>query len=103
MTRVIFGEEARADALGAYRFYEQRRVGLGDRFRSHLDLALSRIQRSPELYPLVHRGLRRRLVERFPYAVYYQIYPGMVFVVAVMHAKQNPRIWKARARSSEPG
>jgi plasmid stabilization system protein ParE len=103
VNRVILGDEARADALDAYRFYEQRRIGLGDRFRAHLDLALSRIQRSPELYPLIYRGVRRRLVERFPYAVYYRIYPGTVFIVAVMHAKQSPRTWKTRARSSEPG
>jgi len=103
VTRIIFAEEARADVLDAYRFYEQRRAGLGDQFRAYLDLALSRIQGRPERYPVIYRDLRRRLVERFPYAVYYRIYPGIVFIVAVMHGKKNPRIWKARTRSNEPG
>ena len=103
MTRIILGEEARADALDAYQFYEQRRAGLGDQFRAHLDLALGRIQSSPDRYPVIYRSVRRRLVERFPYAVYYRTYPGIVFIVAVMHGKQNPRVWKARARAKEPG
>lgn len=103
MTRVILGDEARADALEAYQFYEERRTGLGDRFRTHLDFAIARIQRSPELYPVIHRDLRRRLVERFPFAIYYRIYPGIIFIVAVMHAKQNPRAWKARVSGNEPG
>lgn len=102
MSRIIVGEEARADALDAYRYYEHRRAGLGDRFRAHLDLALSKIQGAPERYPVIYRNVRRRLVERFPYAVYYRTYPGIVFV-AIMHGKQRPGVWKARARSNEPG
>jgi toxin ParE1/3/4 len=52
---------------------------------------------------VIYRKVRRRLVERFPYAVYYRTYPGIVFVVAIMHGKQSPGVWKARARSNEPG
>jgi toxin ParE1/3/4 len=103
VTRIIVGEEARADALDAYRYYEHRRAGVGDRFRAHLDLALSKIQARPERYPVIYRNVRRRLVERFPYAVYYRTYPGIAFVVAIMHGKQSPGVWKARARSNEPG
>jgi toxin ParE1/3/4 len=76
---------------------------LASDFRDHLGFALSRIQTNPEEAPVVYRALRRKLVERFPYAVLYRIYPGLVYVVAVMHAKQNPAIWKLRATSNEPG
>jgi toxin ParE1/3/4 len=100
--RIVFREEARADALSAFSFYEERREGLGERFRDHLGVAITAIQRSPELYSVVHRDLRRRLVERFPYAVFYRLYPGVVVIVAVMHARQNPAMWKRRA-SNERG
>jgi toxin ParE1/3/4 len=101
--RVILADEARADALDAFAFYEGRRPGLGERFREHVNNAISKIQRSPERYPLVYRDLRRRLVERFPYAVFYRIYPGTVVVVALMHGRQDPSIGKGRARRSQPG
>lgn len=97
MIRIVLADEAQADALEAFRFYEQRREGLGERFRDHLDIALSRIQETPELYPVVHRDLRRTLVERFPYFVLYRVYPGLIFIVAVMHARQSPGVWKRRA------
>ena len=58
-------------ALGACRFYEDRREGLGERFRHHLGIALGRIQTSPELCPIIYRDLRRKLVERLPYAILY--------------------------------
>lgn len=62
-----------------------------------------RIQTSPEVSPIIYRDLRRKLVERFPYAILYRLYPGLVYVVAIMHAKQNPAIWKRRASGGEPG
>ena len=102
MIRIVVGEEARGDVLNAFSFYEERREGLGERFRDHLGVAIAAIQRSPELYPIVYRDLRRRLVERFPYAVLYRLYSGVVVIVAVMHAKQNPAIWMRRA-GNEPG
>ena len=103
MIRVILTDEARAEALKAFAFYEERREGLGERFRDHLGLAISRIQANPELYPVVYRDLRRRLVERFPYALFYRISPGLIAIVAVVHAKQNPMTWKRRASHDEPG
>jgi toxin ParE1/3/4 len=101
--RIILADEARADALGAFAFYESRRPGLGERFREHVDSAISKIQRSPERYPVVYRDLRRRRVERFPYAVFYRVYPGVVVVVALMHGRQDPSVWKDRAHQNEPG
>lgn len=59
MIRIVLSDEAQSDALEAFRFYEERREGLGERFRDHLDIAIVRIQETPELYPLVYRDLRR--------------------------------------------
>ena len=96
MRNIVFRPEARADALGAFAFYEKRRPGLGVEFRNHMDFAISRILENPERYPLIYRGLHRRLVERFPYAILYGVYPEAVVVVAVMHGRQDPDVWKRR-------
>jgi toxin ParE1/3/4 len=95
--RLVLAQEAERDALEAFEFYEARREGLGERFRDHVGVALGKVQASPEVAPVVYRDLRRRLVERFPYAILYRVYPGIVFVVAIMHAKQSPGVWKRRA------
>ena len=94
---VVFTEDARADVLDAFDFYEEREQGLGERFRDHLDFAIAKVKASPERYPIVHRNLRRKLVERFPYAVFYRFDPGVIVVVAVMHGRQAPALWKGRA------
>lgn len=103
MIRVVLSPEAEADALAAFRFYEDRREGLGERFRDHLGRAFTRVQNNPEEAPVVYRKLRRKLVQRFPYMVLYQLLPGVLYVVAVMHTKQEPATWQRRANRNEPG
>lgn len=94
--KVILREEARSDALQAFEWYEERRAGLGIEFRDALDATIARIVRYPLAYVSGERGLRRALVSRFPYAVYFRVYPEAVVVVGVLHGKRHPRVVKAR-------
>ena len=96
MSRVVLLPKARAEALEAYRWYEEQRPGLGDAFRDHLDEALQRIRSAPLAFQVVHRDLRRALLERFPYAVFYRVMPRTIAVVGVIHGRRHPREWKRR-------
>ena len=44
----------------------------------------------------VFQNVRKALVRRFPYGVFYQVEVGQVLVLAVFHAKRNPNIWHGR-------
>jgi toxin ParE1/3/4 len=96
VTPVIFTEEARADVLEAFRWYEEQRGGLGLVYRAALDAAVERIARAPGSFAIQYRDLRRVLVERFPYAVFYRAYPDRILIVAVVHGRRHPRIWQSR-------
>jgi len=80
--RIVLSPEAEADALEAFRFFEERREGLGERFRDHLGRAFARVQEQSGESPVVYRKLRRKLVQRFPYMVLYQLLPGVLYIVA---------------------
>lgn len=69
MATVLFSEEAQADALDAFSWYEGQRLGLGGQFRDALDVAVERIAEAPLSYAIQYRDLRRALVRRFPYAI----------------------------------
>jgi toxin ParE1/3/4 len=96
VTTVTFEREAEDDALEAYDWYEQQRPGLGMRFRDALDAAVALLAENPRAFPVMYRDLRRVLVERFPYAVYYRIHPSQVSVVAIFHGRRNPRVLQDR-------
>ncbi|MCB1062238.1 MAG: type II toxin-antitoxin system RelE/ParE family toxin [Verrucomicrobiae bacterium] len=61
-----------------------------------VDACVERIIRQPESYPVVHRGTRMALVRRFPFLILYRISGQNLTVIAVFHAKRDPKIWQAR-------
>lgn len=87
---------ASADLVAAHDWYEQRSPGLGKDLVRMVDAAVAGIGRNPELFPPVHRGLRRVLVRRFPYAVFYRIDPDAVRLIGVLHAKMDLRRLEGR-------
>lgn len=88
--------EAEADMAEASTFYEQRTPGLGSDFLDEVLSAFQRIEDAPEAWLLLEGPVRRCLVERFPYCVYYRIEPDESFVLAVMHQKKKPGAWRRR-------
>lgn len=51
----------------------------------------------PQLYAVVHKGMRRVTAERFPYSVYFRAETRRVVVLAVFHGSRDPAIWQHRA------
>jgi len=93
---MILRPAATADIEDAYVWYEAQRSGLGRAFRDSVDAALLLMAASPKAYPILHRDTRRALLRRFPYCLFYRLVGEQVVVVACMHAKRNPRSWRAR-------
>lgn len=88
---------AEEDLGEAFLWYEDQLPGLGHEFLRAVDAAFAAIQRGPERYPLVYRDLRRVLVRRFPYKVYFAARAGRIEVLAVIHGRRHPRRWRRRA------
>lgn len=87
---------AQADLLAAARWYEEREDGLATRFLSEVGATLDRITRIPRVYPTAHIGLRRALVQRFPYSVYFDVGPTDIAVLAVLHQRQDVTVLAER-------
>ncbi len=94
--KLVFRAAAAADVEEAYRWYEAQRAGLGDEFLAGVKTSLEAVLSHPEAAPAVHRDIRRLLLKRFPYGIYYRLVDGMAVVVACFHAKRNPRVWRSR-------
>ena len=88
--------EAEADMAEGFRWYEERRDGLGFEFLGEFKTVLDRIIDNPLRQPEVYRSARRSLVRRFPYAVIYIFESGKVEVIAVAHVKRHSQFWQRR-------
>lgn len=87
---VIIRPEAEAELTRAYEWYEEQRHGLGDALLLSIDATISTIKRNPDFYPKIRKTIRRALVRRFPFGVYYTIRGSAVVVLAIFHARRNP-------------
>lgn len=77
--------------------YEAERVGLGEEFDDAVRNQLARIERWPRAYPTVYRHVRRALLRRFPYAIYFVLVPtDDAEVIAILHQRRHPEIWRGR-------
>ena len=82
--RFLVEPEAEAELDEAFSWYEGRAAGLGSEFVRAVRAAFALIRRNPEQFPRVRSDIRRALVRRFPYAVYYVVEPEQVVVLGVM-------------------
>jgi plasmid stabilization system protein ParE len=94
---VVLRRAARAEFDEAYDWYEQRRPGLGDDFASSIRDVFNGIAANPSLHGVVLRDIRKAVVRRFPYCVYYRVKPTRLVVISVFHTSRDPRIWQSRS------
>ena len=90
-------KEAEADIVEAYKYYEKCRAGLGVDLMLSIDESITRIQRNPKKFKTILREVRRAFVKRFPYGIYYILSESEIIVLAVVHARRNPKHWQSRA------
>jgi plasmid stabilization system protein ParE len=91
--RFILRPRAERDIQSIFDWYESQRPGLGDEFLVSLRERLETVRRFPEASPVLYRDVRRAVVSRFPYVVFYVVQPTRVAVLAVVHHSRNPATW----------
>lgn len=96
-TPVILRRLAQAEFDDAADWYEQRQTGRGGLFTAAVSRVLAEIAANPDLFPEVHGDVREALVPGYPFAIYYQIEPARILVLAVFHTSRDPAIWQGRA------
>jgi toxin ParE1/3/4 len=93
----IFHPEAQAELDAAVAWYEAQRPGLGLDFQAEVEAAVSMIQKQPQLFPLYKNSrLRKRVLQRFPYNIFYLEMDSAIWIAAVAHHKRKPDYWSAR-------
>ena len=93
---IRFTPEADLELTEAREWYSHQRDDLDLEFMQCIDNALSRVVSNPLLFPIVYRELRRVVVSRFPFAIFYEVSSNEIQVVAVFHSRRDPETWKSR-------
>jgi toxin ParE1/3/4 len=93
---LIITPEAEEDLAEAKAWYDRQHRGLGGDFILCVEEAFDRIRCIPEGAREVYPGVRRVVVRRFPYGVFYRVDSDQIAVIAVYDCRRDPRGWQAR-------
>jgi plasmid stabilization system protein ParE len=94
--RFVVRDGAQAEVDRVRDDYEDQRAGLGDRFFDEVVASFRAIEAMPLRFPEVEPDVRRALMRRFPYAVYFYVDANLVAVLTLVHQKRDRRVWRAR-------
>ncbi len=93
---VILRRIAQAEFDDAANWYEERRTDQGAAFTAAVRQVLVSLRSRPEAHPRVYGDVREALISRYPYAVYYQLEPNRITVLAIFHTSRDPAEWQNR-------
>ena len=94
--RIIIRPEAEDDLIDEYNWYEEQSKGLGFDFLRCIDASLNSIKHYPKMYRKIYKNIHRAFIRRFPYGIFYLIDEDKIVVLAILHAKRDPKLWKKR-------
>jgi plasmid stabilization system protein ParE len=90
---LVVGPIAEREIEHAAGWYEAREPGLGSAFIDEVLRALDAVHEAPESFPPLRLPYRRKLLDRFPFAVIYKVTRHLIYVRAVAHGKRRPGYW----------
>lgn len=94
--RVDFLHAAEMEFTESIVYYNQQHEGLGLEFAAEVKRAMNRMIRYPNAWAPLSQNTRRCLLNRFPYAILYQIRSESILIVAIQNLHQNPSSWQTR-------
>ena len=71
-------------------------------FEEAVNATLDRVAAFPDLYQTVVPTVRRAVVPKFPFSVFYRVQLPRIEVIAVLHQARDPRTWHRRTLSRVP-
>jgi len=69
--RLTVRRKAESDIDAALALYESQEPSVGVRFLREIDSAIDLITNQPELFAPVHRDIRRAILNKFPFGIFY--------------------------------
>ena len=95
--RLEFHPDAEMELGEAAAYYEERVTGLGERFGREVEHFTALLLDHPDIGAEIEPGLRRFVLDRFPYALIDCVAGDVLYVLAVAHQRRRPGYWRERA------
>ncbi|MCF8108480.1 MAG: type II toxin-antitoxin system RelE/ParE family toxin [Desulfohalobiaceae bacterium] len=96
-----FLPEAEEEFREAALYYEKEAPGVGLQFITEVRRGITFITENPYAAAGAGSGIRRKVLNHFPYSLLYSVESELIVIIAVAHQKRRPRYWRGRLKSQE--
>lgn len=93
---VVVSEMAYEDAVVIFDWYEGILTGLGNRFIKELEIAKTDLLNNPLAFAKWNNSIRRMVMRKFPYKLFYKIYDDRIVILAIIHVRRSNRYLRKR-------
>jgi len=94
-------QSAESEIAEAMDYYNKQFPGLGYEFASEVRKCINTIISFPKAWIKFQDEIRKYIINRFPYAILYEVKKDMIIIFAVMHLKMNPQRWENRLKTNQ--
>ena len=98
---LVFRRIAQLELDESVAWYDNKRVGIGREFRIEIERHLERIANQPQQFRQIRGQVRRVVLQRFPYSIYFLPEVDRIVVLAVFHARRAPQNLESRFFSQD--
>mgnify|MGYP003551154455 CR=1 FL=1 len=88
--KLIISRKAFEEILDAKEYYNLQQENLGENFYFDIKNAIDNIKSLPNLYPNITKEIKRTLLHRFPYSIFYTIKDEVILILSVAHQHRKP-------------
>jgi toxin ParE1/3/4 len=93
---VIWRSVALREFAEASQWYEKQRAGLGGEFLKQVEDLVRLVSANLQHFRMVQPPIRRALVQRFPYTLFFYERGKQVVILSLHHPKRDPKSWASR-------
>jgi len=94
--KLEFHPDAEMELIEAAARYEFQVPGLGERFEAEIRSATEILLQHPEIGAPADPNLRRFILNRFPFTLYYSATSDVLRIEVVAHQSRRPGYWRSR-------
>jgi toxin ParE1/3/4 len=93
--KIIYSDQFRAELCCVMGRYRTDDPDLAERFVNSVEAATAEVQEDPLRWRIIEGRVRRYLVRRFPYIIYYLVEDELLYFGALLHTARHPDSYRA--------
>jgi plasmid stabilization system protein ParE len=97
---LVVRDDARRELLEARDYYDEQRLGYGERFVEAVETEFALLLQFPEIGKRLRKNVRRRNISRWPYGIVYVLDADELVIIAIAHHRRRPEYWRSRLRNN---